>query len=107
MVFSYGAGTTHSTFLAGKLRQEVCHATDSEGGGVLSQLFVLTKTGRPAADVLREKHPDMYVPLVGNFMCAPFKEYKEVTKTVTLDFSEDGAMWVEFKLSGATGVLVA
>ena len=39
--------------------------------------------------------------------CAAFKEYGEVPKTVSLDFTEDDVTWVALKLSGAQGVLGA
>ena len=54
----------HETMLSGKLRQAVRQATDREGGGCLLPDDQCTKTGRPVADVLREKHPDMRVPPV-------------------------------------------
>ena len=65
------------------------------------------KTGRPVAKVLREKHPDMHVPPVENSMCAAFEEYKQITETVPLDFTEDDITWVASKLSGTAGALGA
>ena len=64
----------HSTLLSGKLQQAFHRATDREGGGCLLPGDVCTKTGRPVADVLREKHPSMRVPPVENPMCAAFEE---------------------------------
>ena len=49
----------------------------------------------------------MRVPPVENIMCAVFEEYEEVTKMVPFDFLEDNVTWVEYKLSGAAGQLVA
>ena len=46
------------------------------------------KTRQLVVEVLREKHPDMHVSLVENPACAAFKDYGEVPKTVTLDFTE-------------------
>ena len=63
------------------------------------------KNGRPVAEVLREKHPDMRVPPVENPTYKAFKEYEDVTKTVPLDFTEDGVTWVASKISGAAGAL--
>ena len=40
-------------------------------------------------------------------MCAAFKEYEEVPKTATLDFTEDGVTWVTSNISGAIGALGA
>ena len=57
------AQSFHETVLSGKIRQAVCWATDREWGGCLLSGDKCTKTGRPVADVLREKHPDMHVPL--------------------------------------------
>ena len=51
--------------LLGKLLQAVRQATDREGGGCLLPDDQCTKTGRPVAEVLREKHLDMRVPPVG------------------------------------------
>ena len=101
------ARSFHETVLSGKLRQAVRRATDREGGGCLLPGDKCTKTGRPVADVLREKHPDMRVPPVENPACAAFEEYEDVPKTVPLDFTEDDVMWVASKLSGAAGALGA
>ena len=38
-------------------------------------------------------------------MCTAFEEYKEVTKTVPLDFTEDDETWVASKISGTAGAL--
>ena len=40
-------------------------------------------------------------------MCTAFEYYKDVPKTVPLDFTEDGVMWVVSKLSGTVGMLGA
>ena len=37
-----------------------------------------TKTGLMVADVLQEKHPDMFVPPVENLTRAAFEDYEEV-----------------------------
>ena len=65
------------------------------------------KTGRPVAEVLREKHPDMRVPPVGNPTCAAFEEYDNIPKMVPLEFTEDDVTWVASKLSSAAGALGA
>ena len=65
----------HDNVLSGKLRQAVCRATNREGAGCLLPDDQCRKTGRPVAEVLREKHPDMRVPLLENPMCAAFEEY--------------------------------
>ena len=93
--------------LSGKLRQDVRQATNREGGGWLLPDDQCTKTGRPVAEVLREKHPDMRVPPVENPACVAFEEYEEVPETVPLEFTEDEVTWVASKLSGAAGVLGA
>ena len=59
VVWSY-----HDTVLSGKFWQAVRRATDREGGGCFLLDDQCTKTGRPVAEVLREKHPDMCVPPV-------------------------------------------
>ena len=97
----------HETVISGKLRQAVCQATDREGGGCLLPDDQCTKTGRPVAEVLREKHPDMRVPPVENPTCAAFKEYEDVPETVPLNSTEDEVTWVASKLSGAAGALIA
>ena len=101
------ARSFHETVLSGKLRQAVCWATDREGGGCLLPEDKCTKTGRPVAEALRDKHPDMRVPPVENPACAAFGEYEEVPETVPLDFTEDDVTWVSSKLSGAAGALGA
>ena len=93
--------------LSEKLRQAVRRATDREGGGCLLPDDQCIKTGRPVAEVLREKHPDMRVPPVENPTCAAFEEYEDVPETVPLDFTEDDVMWVASKLSGPEGALGA
>ena len=60
------ARSFHETVLSGKLRQAVRRANNREGGGCLLLEDKYTKTGRPVADVIREKHPDMRVPPVEN-----------------------------------------
>ena len=99
------ARSFHKTVLLGKIRQAVRQATDREGGGCLLLGEKCTKTGRPVADVLREKHPDMCVTPAENPTCAAFKVYEEVPETVPLDFTEDEVTWVASKLSGAAGAL--
>ena len=101
------ARSFHETVLLGKLRQDVSRETNREGGGCLLLGNKCTKTGRPVADVLREKHPDMRVPPVENPECAAFEEYEDVPETLLLDFTEDDVMWVASKISGAAGALGA
>ena len=85
----------------------VCWSTNREGGGCLFLDDQCTKTGRPVAEVLREKHLDMRVPPVENSACAAFGEYEDIPETVPLDFTEDDVTWVASKLSGAAGALGA
>ena len=101
------AQSFNKTVLLGKLRQAVRRATDREGVGCLLPEDLCTKTGRPVADVLREKHLDMRFPPVENPACAAFEEYEEVPETVPLDFTEDDVTWVASILSGAAGALGA
>ena len=93
--------------LSGKLRQAVCKVTDREEGGGLLLDDQYTKTGRPFAEVLQEKHLDMWVSPVGKPTCAAFEEYEGVPETVPLDFTEYDVMWVASNLSGAAGTLGA
>ena len=97
----------HNTVLSGKLRKAVCWATNREGGGCLLPDYQCTKTGRPVAEVLREKHPDMRVPPAETPTCAAFEKYGELPKTVPLNFTEDDVTWVSSKLSGAAVALGA
>ena len=46
-------------------------------------------------------------PPVENPICVAFKENKEFSETVPLDFTEDDVTWVASKLSGAAGALGA
>ena len=101
------ARSLHKTVLSGKLGQAVRRATDREGGGCLLPGDKCTKTGRPVADVLQEKHLDMRVPPVENPTCAAFEVYEDVPERVPLDFTEDNATWVASKLSGTAGALGA
>ena len=97
----------HETVLSGKLRQAVHRETDQEGGGCILPDDQCTKTGPPAAEVLREKHPDMRVPPMENPACAAFEKYEDVPETVPLDFTEDDVTWVTSKIFGAAGALGA
>ena len=101
------ARSFHETVLSGKLRQAIRWETERNRGGCLLLEDKCTKTRRPVAEVLREKHPDMRVPPVENPVCASFKEYEDVPKTVPLDFTEDDVTWVTSKLSGAAYALGA
>ena len=56
------ARSYHDTVLSGKLLQAVCWSTDREGGGCILPDDQCTKTGRPVAEVLWEKHRDMHAP---------------------------------------------
>ena len=80
--------------LSGKFWKDVRRATNREGGGCLLLDDQFTKTGRPFAEVLQEKHPDMCVPPVENPTSAAFEEYEEMPETVPLDFTEDYLTWV-------------
>ena len=88
-----------------KLRQAVCQETNKEGGGCLLQDEQCTNTGKAISGVLWENHPDTGFPPDKNPVCASFKEYEEVKKTVPLDFTEDDVTWVASKISGAAGAL--
>ena len=101
------ARSFHKTVLLGKLCQAVRQATDREEGGCLLLGDKCTKTGRPVADVLREKHPDMRSPPVEDPVCAAFEVYEDVPETVPFGFTEDDVTWVALKLSGAAGALGA
>ena len=57
----------HETVLSGKLRQAVRRSTDRDRGRCLLPDDQYTKTGRPVADVLQEKHADISVPPVQKF----------------------------------------
>ena len=81
----------HDTILSGKLKQAVCWETNREGGGFLLPDDQCTKTRKPVAEDLQEKHPDTKFPPMENPMCASFEEYREVPKMVPLDFTEDDA----------------
>ena len=67
------ARSYYNMVLFGKLRQAVRRATDREGGGCLLPDGQCTKTGRPVAEVLQEKHPEMRAPPGGNTTCAAFE----------------------------------
>ena len=97
----------HDTVLCGKLWQAVRRAPDREGGGCLLPDDQCTKTRQPVADVLRVKHPYMYVPPLENPTCAAFEKYEEVPERLPLYFTEDDVTWVASKLSGAAGALGA
>ena len=56
------ARSFHETVLSRKLQQAVRRAANQERRGCLLPEDKCTKTGRPVAEVLREKHPDMHVP---------------------------------------------
>ena len=58
------------------------------GGGGLLPGDICNKTGRPVAEVFRDKYPDMHVPPAENPMFGAFKDYKYVPKMVPLDFTE-------------------
>ena len=61
------ARSYHDTVLLGKLWQAVRWETNREGGWCLFLDNKCTKTGRPVAEVLWEKHPDMRVSPRGKF----------------------------------------
>ena len=51
--------------------------------------------------------PDMRFPPVENPTCTAFEEYKDIPKTVPLDFTEDDVTLLASKFSGAAGALGA
>ena len=69
------ARSYRGTVLSGKLRKAIRWATNREGGGCLLPDDQCNKTGRPVAEVLQEKHPDMRVPPVKKPACAAFNKY--------------------------------
>ena len=69
------ARSYHDTVLSSNLRQAVRQATNREGKGCFLQDDQCTKTGQPAAEVLREKHTGIRFPPVENPGCACFKKY--------------------------------
>ena len=73
------ARSYHDTVLSGKLWQAVHRANDREGVGCLLLDDQCTKTGRPVAEVLREKHLDMCVSPTENLTGTDFKEYEKAT----------------------------
>ena len=101
------ARSYHDIVFSGNPRQSARRSTNREGGGCLLPNNQCTKTGRPVAEVLWEKHPDMHVPPMENPRCTAFKEYGEVPKTVHFEFTEDDVPWVASKLSVSAGALVA
>ena len=96
--------TTAYCFLVNFGRMSVGPPT-GRGGGCLLPYDQCTKTGRPVAEILQEKYPDIRVPPAENPTCADFEEYGEVPETVPLDFTEDDVTWVASQLSGAAGAL--
>ena len=74
------AQSFHERVLSGKLRQAVRRATERVGGGCLLPGDKCTKTGRPVADVLQEKHPDMRVPPVKNPRARPSRSMGKYPK---------------------------
>ena len=61
------ARSYHDTVLFIKLRHNVRQATGRDGGWCILMNEQCTKTGRPVAEVIWEKHPDMYAPPRGKF----------------------------------------
>ena len=56
------ARSCHNTVLSSKLSQAVCWAIEREEGGCLFPDEQCTNNGRPVAEDIREKHPDMTSP---------------------------------------------
>ena len=65
------------------------------------------KMGNQLQRSSREKHPDMRVPYAENPTWAAFKEYEDITKTVSLDLTENDVTSIASKLVGVAGVLGA
>ena len=98
-----GGEADGDTVLSGELLQAVRQATNREEGGCLLPEDQCTKPGRPVAEVLREKHPDMRVPPVKNPTCAAVEEYEDVPETVLLDITEDDVTWVTLRMASCAG----
>ena len=101
------ARSFHETMLSGSSARPSVRQPTGRGGGCLLPDDQCTKTGRPVAEVLWEKHPVMCVSPVENPTCAAFEKYEDVPETVPLDFTEDDVTWVASKLSSAACVLGA
>ena len=78
------AWSFHVTVLSGKLRQAICLVTDREVGGCLLLDDQCTKTRRPVAEFLREKHPVMCVPLWKNPRAQPLRSMRIYPKRYPL-----------------------
>ena len=51
----------------GKLHTAVWMVTDRNGGGLYCPTYLDPKTGEPAIDVLRSKHPEAHIPEADHF----------------------------------------
>ena len=81
------ARSYHNTVISGNICQAVCQVTDREGRGCLLPDDQCTNNRQLVADIFWDKHLNMHVPPVENFMCAAFKEYEEMQEMVPLDFT--------------------
>ena len=68
----------NSRLLSGRIRSAVRNLTNRDGGGVLQPQDLCTKSGCPVLDVLREKHPPMREPNMGNPQLGIFEDYPDV-----------------------------
>ena len=93
----------HSMVIEGRLRSAVRMLTRREGGGVLSPEDADTKTGRPVIDVLREKHPDLRIPDLGQDDWASFEKYATCRESVPVDCTQEMVEEVAGKLQGGAG----
>jgi hypothetical protein len=74
----------NSRVLSGRLRSACRTLTCRDGGGVLQPDDLCTKAGRPVLDVLREKHPDLRDPVVGQ-QGGSFESYEDIGTAIPTD----------------------
>lgn len=88
--------------LSGRLRRAVRRLTARDGGGVLSPDDLCSKAGKPVHEVLRDKHPPLADPLVGDENGA-FEPYERCPVPVPLIATDETARRVASKLTGGAG----
>jgi hypothetical protein len=97
------AQSFNARVLSGRLRSAVRTLTNRSGGGVCQPDNLCLKSGRPAWQVLQEKHPALRDPASVGAEDGAFESYPDLPAPVPVCITQDDVEAISSRLSGAAG----